>query len=86
MTGVEPGRGSGEPGPVGVGHGRATDVDTELAVQVEFVVVDGAEAAVWRSRQTAAIRALLAWVANAPGRTQRNDDEVADREPEGPTS
>jgi hypothetical protein len=32
-------------------------------VRIEFVVVDGPEAAAWQARQTAAIRALLHWVA-----------------------
>jgi hypothetical protein len=34
----------------------------DLSVRVELVVVDGPEAAAWRARQSAAIRALLEWV------------------------
>ena len=36
--------------------------ERDLSVRVELVVVDGPEAAAWRERQTAAIRALLEWV------------------------
>lgn len=45
----------------------------DLTVRVEFVVVDGPAAAVWQARQTAAIRALLAWVAD-----QRAEDTIQD--------
>lgn len=49
----------------------------DLTVRVEFVVVDGPAAAVWRARQTAAIRALLAWVAD-----QQAEDSTEDGAPD----
>lgn len=49
-------------GPGGA-HQPEAEEDHELTVRVEFVVVDGPEAAAWRARQSAAIRALLEWVA-----------------------
>ena len=52
----------------GPNHGRhrqpAGDGDRNLSVRVEYAIVDGPEAAAWRSRQAAAIQALLAWVAS----------------------
>jgi hypothetical protein len=42
--------------------GPAAGDERDLSVRVELVVVDGPEAAAWRARQTAAIRALLDWV------------------------
>jgi hypothetical protein len=45
---------------------------------VEFVVVDGPAAQVWRSRQSAAVRALLTWIADqasgTAGHPARNTD------------
>ena len=49
---------------------RVTAADErDLSIRVEFVVVDGPAAQVWRSRQSAAVRALLAWIADQAGGT-----------------
>jgi hypothetical protein len=47
----------------GGAHEPEAEEEHELTVRVEFVVVDGPEAAAWRARQSAAIRALLEWMA-----------------------
>jgi hypothetical protein len=51
----------------------APTVQRDLTVRVEFVVVDGPAAAVWQARQTAAIRALLAWVADQQAKDSTED-------------
>jgi len=47
-----------------------------LSVHVEYTIVDGPEAAAWRSRQAAAIKALLAWAAGEPDQYQVDDDRT----------
>src|SRR5215475_310140 len=51
------------PGPAPRNVRGAAAGERDLTVRVEFVVVDGPAAQVWRSRQSAAVRALLAWMA-----------------------
>lgn len=48
---------------------------TDLEVRVEFVVIDGPDAAALRTRQTAAIRALLRWITDQQGQTPESGRE-----------
>jgi hypothetical protein len=50
--------------------------DEDLSVRVELTIVDGPEAAAWRSRQAAAIQALLEWVAVQPNDGHREQDQT----------
>src|SRR5215470_12036179 len=52
------------PGPAPRKARGAAAGERGLMVRVEFVVVDGPAAQVWRSRQSAAVRALLTWIAD----------------------
>lgn len=50
--------------PTGVEHGRPPG---PLRVKVEFVVVDGEEARLFKARQVRAIRGLLKWMVEQEG-------------------
>ena len=57
------------PGPAPRNTPGGTADDASLTIRVEFVVVDGPAAQAWRSRQSAAVRALLGWTADQTGGT-----------------
>jgi hypothetical protein len=65
--------------PVPEGPEPKTGEQRDLSVRVEVVAVDGPAAAAWKARQTAAIRALLEWMAEQPTHGEHNSEHRSDR-------